>query len=440
MTNLLSQKQVEFICNANRPVNLAHGSVRCGKTIGTLFAFMELVKQCPDSLIWMIGHTSGTIFNNVIRLLLEPAPAGSPDPLKIFRPLCTWLKGDHKLLFMDKVITTSGANDAGSVGKIQGSTISLCYCDEMTLFPDSVIEMLSTRPSLPHSKIIASMNPSHPSHKLKTWIDKAIAGDQDYYQLHFTLDDNPFVAQNYKDRIKNSLAGVFYKRLYLGQWTNAEGAIFDFFDRDINVVSRPPRSADYWIVGIDYGTNNPFAAVLIGVHAGKQRQEPPILWVEDEYYWDHTKKGRQKTSSEFADDIKDWLEPYSVRSVYIDPSAANFRLDLQKRSIHPVNANNDVNDGIVQVIKYLKGDAKTGQIYILSKCKNLIREIESYVWDSKKAARGIDEPLKKDDHSVDALRYALNTHRVSRFDQEAHNQAHERYLRERYLRDGGQFR
>ena len=34
------------------------------------------------------------------------------------------------------------------------------------------------------------------------------------------------------------------------------------------------------------------------------------------------------------------------------------------------------------------------------------------MWDSKKAEeKGIDEPIKLDDHSVDALRYALMTSR-----------------------------
>jgi hypothetical protein len=43
---------------------------------------------------------------------------------------------------------------------------------------------------------------------------------------------------------------------------------------------------------------------------------------------------------------------------------------------------------------------------------NLIREIEGYVWDSKEAEKGYDEPLKKDDHAVDALRYAVKTHKI----------------------------
>lgn len=41
----------------------------------------------------------------------------------------------------------------------------------------------------------------------------------------------------------------------------------------------------------------------------------------------------------------------------------------------------------------------------------MITEIQSYAWDPKAAEKGIDEPVKLDDHAVDALRYAILTSR-----------------------------
>lgn len=417
---LLAPKQQKFVLESTKKWNLAHGSMSCGKTVGTLFRFMHAANVCPDSQIWMIGHTTSTIYDNAISLILnQPAP-GMPDPLGIFRPFCSWREGNRELWFTDytgrlKVIGTLGAKDAGSSGAIQGKTMSLVYCDEMTLYPDSIIDLIDTRLRNPYFMLgIATMNPTYPTHKLKGWIDKARSGDPNYYELHFTLEDNPFLTQEYKDRLKNSLSGVFYKRNYLGEWCLAEGSIFDFFDRSLHVVKRPPRAADYWILGVDYGTSNAFAAVLIGVNCGRNTQEAPIMWAEKEYYWDYKKRGRQKSSTEFADDLARFIEPYSVKSIYIDPSAANFRLDLQRRGLHPVNAENDVNEGIIKVISLLKGDSRSGQFYICSECENLIREIEGYVWHPKCLERGEDEPLKLNDHAVDALRYALNTHKPPR--------------------------
>lgn len=414
MVDLLSKKQLEFIVNARARWNIAHGSVSSGKTVGTTFRFMQAAEQCPDSQIWLIGHTSSTVYHNIVRLIMEPRGNGVADPLAVFRPFCTWRSGARELLFRDKTISTVGAKDSGAIGAIQGKTMSLACCDEMTLYPESIIDMIDTRLRNPHSMGFATMNPSYPTHKIKKWIDKANAGDKNYYQLHFTLEDNPYVDRDYKERIKNSLSGVFYKRNYLGQWCLAEGAIFDFFDRSLYVVNKPLANADYWIVGIDYGTNNAFAAVLVGINVGKYEQTAAKWWVEKEYYWDYKVKGRQKTSSEFADDIKAWIEPYGVKSIYIDPSAANFRVDLQRRGIHSVNANNDVSNGINRMTSLMKA----GSLFVCSECVNLIREIESYVWHPKCEQKGEDEPLKADDHAVDALRYAVNTHRPSNYSNE----------------------
>lgn len=409
---LLSSKQIEFIKHSTAKVNLAHGSVRSGKTVGTLYAFMQAAAICPDSQIWMIGHTVSTIYDNAIRLLFEAPPPDTPDALAIFRPFCTWFKGDHELRFMDKIISTVGVNNTGAMGSIQGKTMSLVYCDEMSLYPDSIIDMISTRISLPHSKLIASMNPMQPTHKLKQWIDAGESGDPNYYSLHFTLEDNPFVEESYKQRIKDSLSGVFYKRNYLGLWCLAEGAIFDFFDPIYHVVRRAPRPAEYYIVGVDYGTANAFAAVLIGINTGISVQADPVIWVEREYYWDSKKQGRQKVNSEYAQDIKEWLGLTPVKGIYIDPSAASFKLEMQRKGFHLIDSKNEVTDGINKMTSLMK----EGTLKVCSECKNLIREIESYVWDPKSAEKGEDEPLKRDDHAVDALRYAVASHKISYYD------------------------
>src|SRR3990167_1979494 len=413
---LMAPKQLKFIVESQAKWNLAHGSVSSGKTVCTLFRFMQAVDECPDSQIWMIGHSSSTIFDNAIRLILEPKATGITDPLSVFRPFCKWKKGERELLYKDKTISTVGAKDSGAIGAIQGKTMSLAYCDEMTLYPESIIDMIDTRLRNPHSMGFAAMNPSTPTHKCKQWIDKAAKGDLNYYELHFSLEDNPYLDETYKNRVKNSLSGVFYKRNYLGLWCLAEGAIFDFFDRTIYVLKRPPRSAEYWIVGVDYGINNAFAAVLIGVSTGKYAQEGKMMWVEDEYYWDSKVKGHQKLNSELADDLHQWLQPYAVKSLYVDPSAASFKLELQRRGIHCVDAYNEVTDGINRVTS----EMKEGSLFIMANCKNLIREIEGYVWDDKKAKVGEDAPLKTNDHAVDALRYAVASHKVSSFDQEAY--------------------
>ena len=404
MTDLFSPKQIEFMKYADSRINIAHGSVSTGKTVGTLHKFMVEVNGCPDSEIAMIGKTATTLYNNVIKQLDE-----CPE-FAIYKPFCAWHASRRELTFKDKTITTYGAKDEGSAALIQGRTLSLAYCDEMTLYPDSFIHMLNTRLRKPYSKMYASMNPSYPDHIIKQWIDKAEAKDPNYYALHFTLEDNPFVDDNYKKNMAESLSGIFYKRNYLGLWCLAEGSIFECFDRATHVRSVAPASAEYFVAGIDYGASNPFACVLVGVSTGKNIQQTKKLWVEKEYYWDHKAK-RAKTNFELAVDVKNFLEPYGVTNIYIDPSAASFKTEMRKMGYHLVDANNEVVDGITTVTS----EFSKGNLFIMDECKNTIREIQSYVWDDKQAKLGFDEPLKKNDHTVDALRYVIATHKVAEY-------------------------
>ena len=138
---------------------------------------------------------------------------------------------------------------------------------------------------------------------------------------------------------------------------------------------------------------------------------------EKEYFWDSKAKGRQKTNSEFADDVQAFLEPYAIKCVYMDPSAEAFHLELRRRGMHVVHANNDVLNGI----SHTCSEMRKGNLFICAECKNTIRQIEGYVWDNKAAERGEDKPVKVEDDCCDALRYATYSHKVAVYDPYAHN-------------------
>lgn len=421
-----SPKQYDFLSNCTATWNLAHGSVRTGKTIVTLYAYMCYLdnEKCVNN--WMIGYTSSTIYNNAIKLLFE-------NPIfSIFRPFCSWNKQKNILTYKDKIVDTCGADTAASLGRVQGQTIDSLYCDEMTLYADSMLHMLQTRLSNSWSRGFGAMNPAGPNHPVKQWIDQGEAGDESYYSQHYTLEDNPYLDDSYKERIKHSLSGLFYKRNYLGLWVLAEGAIFDFFDEKLHTTRKPPRSAEYWVAGIDYGTVNAFACVLIGVSTGRYTQSDPIMWAEKEYYWDSKVKGRQKTNSEYADDVQKFLQDYGIKALYIDPSAAAFKIELRKRGVHTVDADNDVINGI----QVLTDKMKSGSFVVCCECKNLIREIQGYVWDDKAAKQGYDAPLKKEDHIVDATRYVINTHKLPKYNPYKKDQEENDSFRDR-LHPGG---
>jgi PBSX family phage terminase large subunit len=152
-----------------------------------------------------------------------------------------------------------------------------------------------------------------------------------------------------------------------------------------------------YYVGIDYGTTNPFCALLIGEGVDNN------LYVCKEYYYDSAKGQKQLSDAEYSRELKNFLIDYDVRRIYVDPSAASFITQLWRDNHLGISkADNNVQDGIRVVYNLLS----SRKLLVHNSCTKLIEEIESYVWDVKQQERGEDKPLKRNDHAVDALRYA----------------------------------
>ena len=86
MDDTFSKKQWKFIFESTKKWNLAEGSVRSGKTVCTLFRFLQACRDCPDSQIFMVGHTSGTIYENGVRLIFENDIVGKCSPSNPYKP------------------------------------------------------------------------------------------------------------------------------------------------------------------------------------------------------------------------------------------------------------------------------------------------------------------------------------------------------------------
>lgn len=382
---MLSQKQLKAFSHSSERYHIWVGSVRSGKTYVSILRFLDFLKNSKGDVM-LVGYTRDTLQRNVIVPLYEilglPPPSGGVKHASIH----------------GRTIYFVGAHQEGASARIQGATLSLAYVDEAAKIPHSVWVMLDTRLSKPDSKLLATCNPEHPTHWLKThYIENPHLSKVVHTHV---LDDNPVLTDEYKDAIKNSVSGVWYKRLILGEWALAEGAVFDFWQRSLHVCSELERASDYYICGIDYGTTNPFAAVIVGV----SETHSPALCVERELYYDPSKTGYGKTDSQLAEILESLISLYNPSAIYLDPSAKSFELELRRRDIRPRKAKNDVLNGIRSMSNWLYN----GELKIYKGCTKLIEEMEGYVWDDLKS--GKEEPKKENDHSVDALRYALYTH------------------------------
>jgi PBSX family phage terminase large subunit len=383
----LTKKQLLSIADSTAFINIWEGSVRSGKTYASIVAWGKFIMQAPPGELMIVGRTSEAIVRNVVKPMQE-----------LYKGYVSWAPGKRILTLCDREVWVVGAADERAAGKIQGSTLIGAYVDEISLIPRSFFDMLLSRLSLEGARLFGTTNPDSPFHWLKEKLDQA---DGKYLKFwHFDLNDNPYLPQGYVDNIKRSYSGLWYKRFIEGKWVLAEGTIYDFFDSKKHVIDFPTSMAKFHVVGIDYGTTNPTAFVLIGVNPNSY----PNVWVESEYYWDSKAKNRQKTDYEYAEDLKKFIGGKNIRAVYLDPSAASFKAELRRIGIDDIyDANNDVLDGI----RFVSTQIASGRVTVCASCTNLIKEFGTYCWDEKSRKLGIDKPLKENDHLLDALRYGL---------------------------------
>ena len=389
MISEISPKQLNAILNSNRRINVWEGAVRSGKTFSSIIRFIKELRSGPPGAAMIVGVSRAALQRNILpelcNLLGIPIPTPKAEALNL----------------LNRTVHLVGASDERAQSKIQGSTLATAYVDETTLIPEGFFKMLLSRLSVPGAKLFCTTNPGSPMCWLKTqFLDNK---ELDLCSFAFRLEDNPALTKEYVDSLKREYQGIWYDRYVEGKWVLADGLVYGNFDESTHVIPSAPGPAEYYVVGCDAGTTNPTAFVLVGYNP----KYFPNMWVEKEYHWDSRTELRQKTNSEYADDMKAFIRDKNVRAVYIDPSAASLKLEFSRSGIRSVmDADNDVLNGISFTASLLGN----GTLKILSSCKNLIKEIQSYRWDSRASERGVDKPIKENDHVLDSLRYVLKTH------------------------------
>lgn len=390
-----SPKQKDVMANCAAMLNLLEGAVRSGKTICSIIAFIMLILTNPSGNVLLVGKTDRTLFRNVLKPIEEMI--GSDH--------FTFRRGTGEGEIFGRRFYTAGAIDERSYTKIQGLTLALAYGDEVASWPESFFQMLISRLSDPGARFIGTMNPEGPYHWMKT---KFLEREHELSleSWHFTLEDNYNLDPAYVENLKKFYTGLYYKRYILGQWVFAEGVIYDMFSEARHVSTVDPNTWNSCVikhVSCDYGTSNPTVFQMWG-HDGIKR------YLKKEYYYDSKEHGRQKTDSEYAQDLSHFIGLEEIQTVIIDPSAASFKLEVSRLGIPVQDADNSVLDGIREVCSELSQD----YIQVDPACVNYIREKSGYVWDTKAGERGEDKPIKQNDHSCDCERYYVFTVKLNR--------------------------
>ena len=214
---------------------ICDGAVRSGKTfcMGLSF-FLWAQKQFHGAQFGLCGKTISSLRRNLLadlvpylrRLGMTVTERRSENLLTV-----RYQGRENRFLLF-------GGRDESSAALIQGVTLAGVLLDEAVLMPRSFVEQAVARCSVSGSRLWFNCNPEGPQHWFyREWVLRA--EQRRALHLHFTMADNPALTPEIRARYESAYSGVFYRRFVLGEWTAAQGLVYDFYDPGRDAAEAP---------------------------------------------------------------------------------------------------------------------------------------------------------------------------------------------------------
>lgn len=274
-----------------------------------------------------------------------------------------------------------------SPGKARGPRRDILYINEANLVSLETYRQLELRT---RQTIYLDFNPADEYH----WIYDEIldCNRSDVAFIKSTYKDNPFLLPQEIKKIER------YREIDQNYWT-----VYGEGDRGSSIAtiypnwmqcSEFPAGCDI-IYAIDFGYVNPTAILGIGIK-------------EDCIYVDELLYQSQLTNSQRIDMAKLLIPPdHRSKPLYADSAEPQDIDEFHRAGFNCKPSNKEVAKGIDKVKEY--------KMFITNRSVNVLKEIKSYKWQEDKNGIVQDgEPIKLNDHAMDAMRYAIHTHTTRR--------------------------
>jgi len=298
---------------------------------------------------------------------------------------------------MFRGIKTSSGNQTAKLKSIQGITTFVCdEAEEWTNEEEFDKIMLSIRKKGIQNRIIIIMNPCDSNHFIyKKYIENThklveidgvqvqVSTHPNVLHIHTTYFDNlenlspEFLREVQEMKEKNPEK---YAHVVIGRWADvAEGAVF----KKWGIVKEFPQWAKKVAIGQDFGyTTDVSAAVKCGIVDN-------ALYVDELCY----------QSGMLTNALADKVRPYGLKvfAESADPRLVD-EIKLRDVNIYGVDKSGpSIKAGIDKILSM--------DLYVTERSYNLMKELRTYVWDKDKDGNYINEPVDKDNHLMDAIRY-----------------------------------
>lgn len=407
---LISEKQKEYILNANHRFCIKVGARRCGKTyLDNLWTIPKRIidRKGKDGLYVILGVSKGTIERNVLQPLRQ-----------IYgKNLVGTINSNNIAKLFGEEVYCLGAEKVNQVSKIQGTSIKYCYGDEIAKWSQEVFIMVQASLDKPYSMFDGALNPENNNHWFKkNFLDVIEEKGIDAYVQHYTIFDNPFLDKEFVDNLCKEYEGtVYYDRLILGLWKNAEGIIYrQFADNPGQFIKDRPldqfgQKKNFMIIsiGIDYGANKSTTRFICngitplfkevwtldemkieGVH------NPEYLYEKfEEFYWSIIKEYGKVTHAYGDYGSLGQVLTYGINKY------------LAKKGI-PLQIQDCIKGRIIDRIELSCHLFAKNKRFILKKCNGVIEAYSQALWDDKHEDTRLDDGTTDID-SLDADEYSI---------------------------------
>ncbi len=387
-------------------VMLLTGSAGGGKSRVAAEKVHGYLKRYSGAMGLMLRKTRNSMTNSTV-LFMERAIIGHDPQVTHYPSKSRFEYSNGSILAYGGMANDEQREQIRSIG--QDGAVDILWMEEATGFTEDDFNEVRSRMrgrAAPWRQIVLTTNPDTPSH----WIYKRIIQGGEGRVYYSSAADNPYNPPEYLETL-TSLTGVLGLRLRDGKWVQAEGAIYDGYDPAVHLIDGFPVPADWRRFRVvDFGYTNPFVCQWWALdHDGR-------MYLYREIYWS------QRLVEDHAREIKALSEGESIEATVADHDAED-RATLARHGVATQPAQKTVREGIQAVAERLRkaGDGRP-RLYIMRDAlvatdPRLLEaklpvcteeEITGYVWakaqDGKPAK---EEPLKLNDHGMDAMRYAV---------------------------------
>jgi PBSX family phage terminase large subunit len=236
-----------------------------------------------------------------------------------------------------------------------------------------------------------------------------------YYLIKAPSNENIHLPADYLE-ILNSYKGDLYERYVKASFNVFEGQIYPDFNAAFHVVRPFAIPADWEKIRcMDWGENNPTTCMWLAIDPEGN------IWLYREYV------KRREYTPYHVKEIKRMSAGEKYLYTVMDPSVKGRRgrsgknIDAEYKEMGmPLQMGaNAVNAGIARMHRYLNIDPErihpitkqkgAPRFFVFDTCPVFLEEIETYKFKKKKNddENPLEEPVKKDDHCLDAVRYGI---------------------------------